>query len=318
MTLGRSLAIAAGIILACISGTAPAADAVDSDGIGQTLARNARELVSEIGQKAEAWRSEAQGFRQWQQVLVTRQDAQALANLENLARRGHPGAMNFVGWLLDHGRGGVPQNSYKAATYFREAARLGDTNATYNLGLMFLQGRGIKADPAAARLLFEQATAKSNPYAAIRLAMMAERDRRYDEAARFYSKGLYGGKHTLATFKTGFYAFRGTGGVRDRKGGIMLMDKAAGQWDPEAMATLMEIKTKGIFVPEDPVEAGKWFILLSRNPIPEARNRLETVRAMVSFTDTQWEGAQKAAAIWLKYHPLPDLQTIPRYNETIF
>lgn len=62
----------------------------------------------------------------------------------------------------------------EAALAFREANSLGNMSATTNLGLMYLTGDGVKADPNQAARLLEQSANSGNAIAAENLARMYE------------------------------------------------------------------------------------------------------------------------------------------------
>ena len=78
--------------------------------------------------------------------------------LREAADRGHPGAANNLGVLLQHGRG-TQADLQDARSYYARAADAGLPAAQFNLGFMYLNGLGGDQDPAIARQLFELAAA---------------------------------------------------------------------------------------------------------------------------------------------------------------
>ena len=54
---------------------------------------------------------------------------------------------------------GVPRNFAKALQWYQLAAKAGDREAQYSLGLMYLDGRGVARDEKTAADYFEQAAA---------------------------------------------------------------------------------------------------------------------------------------------------------------
>lgn len=305
--------------LICLPGSALAAEVQDQTGLGDAIREGAAEFLKDIGGQSKSWREEAIRLRGWQESLMRGPDPAALAQIEALVKAGHAAATNFLGWLLDHGRGGIPRDSYKAAAYFRQAGTLGDQNGLYNLALLLLMGRGVRADRTTATDLLTRIERKGHELAAIRLAMLAEESGKYDEAARYYGKATIGRRHPYAIYKAGLYTFRGgaaTGG-RDRKSGLMLLERAAGLWSTEAMASLVEIHGQGIFVPPNPVEAAKWFLLLQQNPYLRNRASLPSLRGMFVVSDGQWKDAERAAAIWIRFHDRPETIEEVFYDRTV-
>src|SRR5689334_9839345 len=66
-----------------------------------------------------------------------------------------------VAMALEHGEG-VPQDQVRAAALYCEAARLGDSEAQYNLGWMYANGRGVRHDESIAAWLFALAASAGN------------------------------------------------------------------------------------------------------------------------------------------------------------
>lgn len=300
---------------------APSTD--DETGIAEWIRGGAEDFLKDIGTQVRSWRDEAQKYRQLQSRLVAGPDQEALVEMQQLVRRGHPGAINFIGWLLDNGHGGVPRDSSKAAVYFKRAGDMGELSGQYNLGLLKLLGRGAKKMHKEAIDIFVLLDRKGHELASFQLGREAEKNGKHAEAARFYAKASLGRRHPYAIFKTGFSSFMSAGagiGTRDRKGGLMMMERAAGLWSPEAMAALVEIYAKGIYVPVSAMEAAKWFVLLQQNPhLSEAdRAQLPQLRGMFTIDNANRNLVERNAAIWRHHHPIDAAGPRMDYDRTIY
>lgn len=74
---------------------------------------------------------------------------------------------------FEHGEG-HPKDPEKAVALYCEAARLGDTEAQYNLGWMYAMGRGIPRDDATAAYFFKMAAKQGDPLADRMLQQVGE------------------------------------------------------------------------------------------------------------------------------------------------
>lgn len=77
------------------------------------------------------------------------------------ALSGHVGAMNCVGYCLEHGMGTEPDFD-AAYEWFMEAARKGDADAYFNLGCCRLVGVGAQKSKAAAKVWLEGAAERGH------------------------------------------------------------------------------------------------------------------------------------------------------------
>lgn len=74
-------------------------------------------------------------------------------------------ALRIDGRNHEHGENGVTRNPGKAVEIYCEAARLGDTEAQYNLGWMLANGRGISRDDETAAYFFALAAKQGDRHA---------------------------------------------------------------------------------------------------------------------------------------------------------
>lgn len=292
--------------------------AAENGSLGADIKQGAQDAIADVVSSVKDWQLSAGRLRELENTLANGANPAALAEVEKLARAGNSTALNFMGWLLDHGKGGIPRDSYKAAVYFRAAAMKGDSNGLYNLALLLHQGRGVSANKVMAADMLKKAMLQHHKYAAVRLGMMAEETRKYEEASRAYGVASSDKIHDFAIFRQGVLTFRGAGGGSrpDIKSGLMLITRAATLWNAEAMATLAEIHGEGLFVPKNRVEAGKWMEILRQNP-----NRRVTpapTRTALGLSDAEIEQVKESARIWLHFHPAPSTPTRISYETTIF
>ncbi|KAJ3028073.1 UNVERIFIED_CONTAM: hypothetical protein HDU68_002525 [Siphonaria sp. JEL0065] len=91
---------------------------------------------------------------------VSQDAAKAAKVFEELAAKNDPIAQYNLGVLYLTGRG-VEKDAAKAAEMFQSASRQGLSDAEYNLGLMYEAGDGVKKDAARAKQLFVNASKRA-------------------------------------------------------------------------------------------------------------------------------------------------------------
>ena len=157
--------------------------------------------------------------------------AAALKLWKPLADQGYSDAQYNLGVMYDNGKG-VPQDDAEALKWYRKAADQGLAQAQYNLGVMYDEGKGVPQD--------------------------------YAEALKWYRKAADHGEAS-AQFNLGFMYYNGDG------------------------------------VPQDYVEAHKWLNLSSaRATEKETRDMATKKRDIVAakMTPAQVAEAQKLAREW--------------------
>ncbi|CZT34102.1 localization factor PodJL [Rhizobium sp. 9140] len=93
------------------------------------------------------------------------------AALADAARAGDPKAYFEIGAVYTEGRG-VKADFAKAAEWYQRAADAGVVPAQYRLGSLYEKGTGVPRDPARARALYQQAAESGNANAMHNLAVM--------------------------------------------------------------------------------------------------------------------------------------------------
>lgn len=302
-----------------IAGTSFAQSADDTS-LGADITRGAKQWIKDASGKVNEVRQRETRIAQIAKILSAREDRAVLDELFGMASAGNPSALNLMGWLFDHGKGGVVQDSYKAATYFRAAAVKGDATALYNLSIILYEGRGLTADRQMAANLLKRAITADQKFAATRAGILAEQARVYEDAVRSYSIAASDKRQVYAIYRMGVLTFRGaTARTKpDPKNGLMLLTRAASLWSPEAMAVLAGIYADGLMVPVNRVEAGKWLELWRFNPLRNAAERTGREPVTLNLTKEEQGYVQRTVEVWKSYRTLPDKDSRIDYDRTIF
>ena len=85
------------------------------------------------------------GFDEGLAAFVTKNYAEALAELSPLAEQGDVRAQCALGYMYKNGLG-IPHDYQAALKWYRKAAEQGDSKSQNNLGLMYARGRGVPLD----------------------------------------------------------------------------------------------------------------------------------------------------------------------------
>jgi TPR repeat protein len=163
--------------------------------------------------------------------------AGAMAQWRPIADNGDAQAQNNVGSLYREGLG-VKADAAEASRWFAKAAAQDYADAQANLGVLYMQGSGVPQSYEMARGLFAKAAAKSNPIAIFNLAVL------YDN---------------------------GQGGAVDKAKAAELYGRGANLGDADAQGNLGVDYATGEGVKADKVEAYKWFSLSARGIADGAR-----------------------------------------------
>ena len=91
--------------------------------------------------------------------------AQAIARLEGAAAQDDDTALTLLAALHHRGEG-VPKDTQRAIELYARAAELGNAEAQFNLGNIYLLGEGVKADESWALTYYRQAAAQGHELAA--------------------------------------------------------------------------------------------------------------------------------------------------------
>lgn len=190
-----------------------------------------------------------EGQRLWKETQYRRDYAKAFRLFSEAAEQGDADGINMVGMSYFHGRG-VGKDSHKAAVNFLKAARLGHSQAQYNLGLL-LCGEGHACTQGLERSVHWFRKAAEQGYVpafwemgnAYREGLGVERD--FNEAAAWFERGMQAGDPSCMTF-LGLMHFRGEGMAEDGEAAAGLWREAADLDNSDAMFYLGVCCEKGL------------------------------------------------------------------------
>lgn len=223
-------------------------------------------------------------------------DKKAFADLQTLASQDNGTAQNYLGFLYDHGQS-VPQDSRRAAAYFRAAAGENPL-AAYNLGLLSLQGRGIAKNREEARELFRRAAEKGNiTQAMVRLILLSVQDKDYAAAWTWAQKAAEH-RNRIGIYFVGRMLLDGTAPRRDTREAFRWLSKAAELYSPEAARLLSYIYANGQGQSRNDVMASGWAMIAAGMD-----NRPMGPVGQLSESDQQ--KARSFATNWLSSHRKP-------------
>ncbi len=209
-------------------------------------------------------------------------------------------AMTLLGEIYRQGLG-VPEDPVAATEWYARAAERGDINAVYALAIALLGNAGsdkVKADPARAGRLLEQAAAAGHPAANYNLALtllatgepqnearavacleiaagsdigealhalgiLAKQGRGMPQsdavAAGWMARAAAAG-HLPGEVEYAIMLFNGTGVASDEAAAARLFLRAAGKGNPIAQNRLARLYQAGRGIPPDSIEAAAWHL----------------------------------------------------------
>jgi localization factor PodJL len=167
------------------------------------------------------------------------------ALLREAALAGDAAAEYEIGMRYLEGRG-LPQNSAEALRWLERAARSGLAPAQFRLGGLYEKGQGTKKDPEAARKLYLSAAEKGNAKAMHNLAVL-------------YAEGIDG----KPDYKTAAIWFR----------------KAAEYGTADSQHNLGILYARGVGVEQNLAESYKWFALAANQGDRDSANKRDEVAA---------------------------------------
>ena len=170
-------------------------------------------------------------------------------------------------------------------------AEAGDSNAQFNLGFMFANGKVIPLDYKES----EQGDAKALFNLGVRPYKDHGVEQDYKEAVKWYRKAAEQG-HAKAQYNLGVMYYKGRGVEQDYKEAVVWYKKAAERGDIPAQYILGTMYNKGQGVIEDFVESYKWFLLAGMNgkDVADVKQTLKT-----NMTPEQIAQAQKQAKAFI-------------------
>ncbi len=156
------------------------------------------------------------------------------------AQQGHVDAQYNVGWMYLEGRGGE-QNDQEAFAWFLRAANQGHAAAQYHVGRMYQNGQGVTRD--------------------------------MQEAARWFQLSAEQG-YVWSQNNLGVMYLEGRGVTKNAQQAAYWFEKAALQGDAAAQYNLGGMYMHGASIPANPQEAVKWLRLAAEQGWAAAQNDL--------------------------------------------
>lgn len=116
----------------------------------------------------------------------------AKAKLESADKLGHNGATQSLGLMYINGHG-VKKNYAKAMEYFKKAYKNGNINSAYDIGVMYKNGEGVKIDINKAKAYYLVSAKNNYGLAQFELAKIYAYEKKEKEflfwAKKAYAKG---------------------------------------------------------------------------------------------------------------------------------
>jgi len=114
-------------------------------------------------------------------------------------------AIRCMGCFYAEGLQGLPRNNAKALELWHRAAKLGHSEAYYNIGLAYNNGKGVGVDKKKAIHYWELAAMSGDIDSRHNLGVIEEKARNLDRALKHYMIAVKGGhKKSLDVVKRGY------------------------------------------------------------------------------------------------------------------
>ena len=200
----------------------------------------------------------------------------------------------------------------------RAAAVAGDPLAAYEIGARYLEGRGVRADPAEAVIWLERAHARGSAPAAYRLGNIYEKGhgvtKNGGEAMRYYTLAAEAGNvramHNLAVMFS-----EGPDGKPDYRTAARWFRMAAERGVRDSQYNLGVLYARGLGVEQNLTESFRWFSLAANQGDSDASKKRDDVGKRL---DVQTLVAAKLAVqTWSSMTPDPsanDVQLKPEWD----
>lgn len=235
---------------------------------------------------------------------LARGDAQSLQRLSTMARQGNPQAQNYIGVFLDRGQYGLAKNPALAARYFF-AAYKSEPLAAYNLGLLYLLGRGVERNEEAALGYMRQAAAKQRiSQADVRIGLHHYRRKEIAQARRWFRHAAQN-NDPVGAYYVGRMLLEDKGDYREA---MSWLDKAAGWRNADSARLIAHLYEHGLGVNKNLELAAGWTLI---HMVLAQKGRAEDL-PRITLLGLEGDRMQKARAfttMWLGSHPggeLPD------------
>jgi len=185
--------------------------------------------------------------------ILEKHDKTAVKELYALAQKNHIPSIVLMGYIYDNDVKVVKVNHTTAAQYWAVGAKAGDAASLYNLGILYLNGRGVPRNLDTADKLLKIASDKGLMRSNYVLGQLFEQRKQYTMAITQYSKCLPA--KSLPQCKTR-YAILHVTRVKmtpaQAKNIVNILASTSRQGDLEATYTLARLAAEGIVLNKSP------------------------------------------------------------------
>lgn len=191
----------------------------------------------------------------------------AIPQLHELAKNGHIHSVVLMGYLYDQKPKIIASNPTYAAQYWQISAKAGDTVSLYNLGILYLNGRGVPKDIATAKKLFNLASNKGLYQAHFILGQIDESNQQWTSAIEKYKKCL--NVNYLPQCKTRYSInsiTRTKLTPKEAQNAVANLTKASSSGDLEATYTLSRLAAEGVVINKSPSAMVYYLELMKNSP----------------------------------------------------
>jgi TPR repeat protein len=201
----------------------------------------------------------------------------------------------------DKGYAAYKEKDYQTAiTWFNKAAEQGDANAQYNLGIMYVDGLGVKKDYLQAATWYRKAAKQGHASARYNLGVMYENGqgvkKDYVQAIAWYRKAAEQGQAN-AQYNLAFMYKNGQGVKKDYVQAVAWYRKAANQGHASARYNLGVMYYGGQGTEKDDIQAVTWF----RKGAEQGDARAQSLLGfMYEFGEGVEKDLQKALSLYKK------------------
>ena len=235
---------------------------------------------------------------------LVRGDAQALTRLMALARQGNPQAQNSIGVFLDRGQFGLARNPALAARYFHAASRSVPL-AAYNLGLLYLFGRGVERNEDVAMAYMRQAVTQQRiAQAFVRIGLDHYRRKEISAARRWFREAAQD-NDPVGAYYVGRMLVEDK---RDYREAMTWLNKAAGRRNSDAARLIAYLYENGLGMDKHLELAAGWTLIHMVLSQKEQALNLPRI-SLFGLAEDRMQKARAFATMWLGSHPggaLPD------------
>ena len=187
---------------------------------------------------------------------------QEIVDLFKKAELGDAEAQLELAKRYEKGIGGVNKDYDESAKWYRKAAKQGNAEAQFRVGIMFYNGEGVNADPREAVKWYRKAAEQGNAEAQYELALCYYNGngvtKDLSKALNWYRKAAEQG-HAEAQYDLGVCYEEGYGVTQNLSEAFKWYRKAAEQGHVKSLFAVGECYYKGRGVPANDAEAVRWY-----------------------------------------------------------